>query len=81
MTIKRSSMLAIARLRQMYKTGDKVRVLRGEYAGKIMTVRECTSDEIHLIECPKRSAMSKGNVEPADGFTKEQMAAAEREVR
>ncbi len=78
---KRSATLAMARLMKMYKTGDKVKVLRGQYAGQIMTVRECTEDEIHLIECPRREAMSKGNVEPAEGFTKEQLAAAEREAR
>jgi hypothetical protein len=47
----------------MYAPGEKVRILRGKFAGEIMTVRVCTSDEVFLAERPKRESMSKGNLE------------------
>lgn len=46
-----------------YQAGDKVRILRGRYAGQVMTVRECTDDEVFLAELPSRESMSKLNVE------------------
>jgi hypothetical protein len=54
------------RLIQTYKPGDKVRILLGTYSGQVMTVRESTSDEVWLLEMPKRNSMSKGNIEKVE---------------
>ncbi len=50
---------------KMYPPGSKVRILRGELAGQVLTVFECTADEIRFVERPKREVMSKDNVEAA----------------
>jgi hypothetical protein len=60
---KTSSGDAEQRRTEMYKPGDKVRILLGPYAKEIMTVRQCVGDEVWLTELPKRHVMSKGNIE------------------
>lgn len=78
---KRTATLVMARRLRMYRPGEKVRVLRGKHADQVMTVREATNDYVCFEELPKRECMSKGNVEPADGFTSEEMVQAERIAR
>lgn len=51
---------------RMYPPGTKVRVLRGQFAGQVMTIAECTANEIRFVGRPSREIMSKENVEPAE---------------
>jgi hypothetical protein len=78
---KPAKLAVIARQMRAYKTGDKVRIIRGQYAGQVMTVRTATNDYVALIESPRRDVMSKQNVEPEGGFTSEEMIQAERVSR
>jgi hypothetical protein len=64
-----------------YQEGDRVRILRGSLAGQIYTVHQSEADWVTLKEMmkkdPGRFVMSKGNVEPEDGFTDAEMKQAE----
>lgn len=77
----RTSAIVLARRARQYKPGDKVKVLRGRLADKILVIKEATADYVVFEDWPRRDVMSKGNVEPEEGFTKEEMEEAERESR
>jgi hypothetical protein len=79
MSMHRKTPVAVmARQMRQYKPGEKVRILRGAFAGSIMTVRESSNDWLVLHEMAKRDVMSKQNVEPESGFTDEEMVQAKR---
>lgn len=79
---RRTAAVVIARRVKQYKKGDRIRILRGVYAGQIMTVADSANDWVTMQEImkkdPSRWVMSKGNVEPEAGFTVEEMNQAER---
>lgn len=76
---KRTAVLVLARHMRHYAVGDQVKILRGKLASQIMTVHQAANDWVMLAELPSnRSVMSKGNVEPVDGFTDEEMNQAKR---
>jgi len=76
------SINVIARQMRQYKMGDRVRILRGKFAGQVMTVHQSANDWVTLKETmhkdPSRYVMSKGNVDPAEGFTEDEMNQARR---
>jgi hypothetical protein len=78
---KRTATIVLARKLRVYVPGERVRVIRGEYSGQIMTVREATNDYVALLECKKRCLMSRGIIEPENGFTEEEMNQADRVIR
>ena len=82
---RKTSAIVIARHLKAYKAGDRVKILRGTYADQVMTVADSANDWVTLQEVmkkdPSRYAMSKGNVEPAEGFTRDEMNQAERVSR
>lgn len=64
---------------RQYAEGEKVRILRGKYAGQTLTIRQSANDWVMLVEVPSaRELMSKGNVEPIEGFTDEELTHAKR---
>jgi hypothetical protein len=75
---KRTAAVVVARQMRNYKTGDQVRILRGKLAGQILTVRDSANDWVMLNEALNREVMSKGNVEPIDGFTEDELMHAKR---
>lgn len=74
--------MVIARHLHQYAMGDKIKVLRGKLAGQTLTVHQSANDWVTLEEMmqhdPSRYLMSKGNVEPAEGFTEEEITHAKR---
>lgn len=78
---KRTATIVLARQLRGYKPGDRVRILRGYLAGKVLTVHESSNDWITFNEGKTREVMSKGNVEPELGFTDDEMNQAERVSR
>jgi len=79
---KRTATLVLARHLHQYAVGDKVKILRGNHAGQTLTVHQSANDWVTLEEMmqhsPSRYLMSKGNVEPVDGFTEEEITHAKR---
>jgi hypothetical protein len=75
---KRTSLLVMARNLRAYAAGEKVKILRGKLAGQTMTVNQSANDWVLLDEMGSREVMSKGNVEPAAGFTEEELSQAKR---
>ena len=79
---KRTAVAVVVRHLRQYHMGDRVRILRGKYAGQVMTVHQSANDWVTLNETmqrdPSRYVMSKGNVEPEAGFTEEELTQARR---
>lgn len=79
---RRTAAIVIARQTRQYKMGDKVRIIRGPHAGRLMTIGQSANDWVTLDERnmkdPSRYMMSKGNVEPLEGFTDDEMNQAKR---
>lgn len=75
---KRTATIHVARQTKQYVAGDPVRIVRGPLAGQILTVRESTNDWVMLKEAGSREVMSKGNVEPPQGFSEEELNQAKR---
>lgn len=75
---KRTAVLVVARHMRTYAPGEQVKILRGRLAGQTMTVLASENDCVMLKETPHREVMSKGNVEPLDGFAEEELAQAKR---
>lgn len=67
---------------RQYHEGDKVRIVRGQFKGQVMTIHQSANEWVTLKELakkdPSRWVMSKGNVEPEAGFTVDEMNQAER---
>lgn len=75
---KKTSTVVVARHLKIYKTGDKVRVVRGKLAGQVLTIFQTSNDWVMLLEMARREVMSKGNVEPEGGFSEDEMNHARR---
>lgn len=79
---KRTAAVVLARQLRQYRMGDRVKILRGKYAGQVMVVHHSANDWVTLKETmykdPSRYVMSKGNIEPELGFTDEEMNQAKR---
>ena len=74
---KLTAAVVIARQRHFYQKGDRVKVLRGTHGGKEFKVWQSANDWVMLEGLPSSKAvMSKGNVEPWQGFTAEELAQA-----
>lgn len=51
----------------IYKIGDRVRILRGKFKGKVFTVNQSTNDWVTVKELPKK-VLSTSSIEPEGGF-------------
>lgn len=75
---KRTAAVTIARQTRSYIAGDRVRILRGTLRNVILTIREAQNDWVSFNELYSREIMSKGNVEPEQGFTEDELNQARR---
>lgn len=66
---KKTPTIVMARQLHAYRAGDRVRVLRGKLAGREFSISQCANDWVLLSGTLAMDVMSKGNVEPVEGFT------------